>query len=584
MTEISGDGSISRDTRCLRTGLLAAAILVALVVLLLPVKYVVNDDPSFAMMLSGSDGFAASADVPFLSRILSQCLVGLYGVAPAVPWYGLCLYLSAWLGLGLLLSVVVSGRVMPAICLVMLVGWLPYLAFGLYNISMTQVTLWLQLGVFLHLFYWLRCDRSFRLSPGVLLGALALGYLWRWEMFLVFLVFATPLLALIRKRDLRKCAPFAVALLVLVAVDRGWDRLATRSVEHKQYESFNRARGYFHDRADGQRNAATADALESVGWTENDYLAFHDVWMLYDEEVLTEVSLRDFVERNSQSAAEGWLVQGFNRVRDVVTGNRMYLPPFVLSLVTLLALVSGSWVSLPTSERRRMGVALLVTAGMMAAILFVRFVPRVSFPLFVYLLGLVALVGIPASVGVSIGKMLTAARRNPALGLTVVVALGFWLYWARVDVSSMRSENRQRDFVREGIATFVAESGPRGLLVPLDPGVALVHVGASPLRERLPLGGFRLLPSGWSVRSSRYHGALREVGIEQGQSLLRNAVGDATVYLVRYIRPWDVTGVVEGAWEKYYAEHFGGARLQLEHRFEQAGYQLMFFRLLPDEE
>ncbi|MDE0736273.1 MAG: hypothetical protein OSB47_10650, partial [Pirellulaceae bacterium] len=576
MTEIPGDASIGRDTRGPGRGLAVAAILVGLVVLLLPVKYVVNDDPSFAMMLSGSDGFQASADVPFLSRILSQGLYCLYALIPAVPWYGLCLYLSAWLGLGLLLSVPVSGGVMPAICLAMLVGWFPYLAFGLYNISMTQVTLWLQLGVFLHLFYWLRCGRSFRLAPGILCVALALGYLWRWEMFLVFLVFAVPLLALIRKGDLRRCAPYVLALLALVVTDRVWESVATGSSEHKQYQAFNRARGYFHDRAEGQRNSATAEALEAVGWSENDYLAFHDVWMLYDEEVLTEAALRNFVERNRQESAEGWLVPGLDRVRQVVLGNRMYLPPFALSLAVLLVMVRGSWSSLPTSERRRMGGALLITAAMMSAILFVRFVPRVSFPLFVYLLGLAALVAVPPGGRLSFRKMGESALRSPVLGLMVVLVLGCWLYWARVDLSSMRSENGQRTFVRRSIESFVKEVEPQALLVPLDPGVALAHVGGGPFRERLPLGTARLLPSGWSVRSARYHAALRASGVTDGQSLLKKAVTDEAVYFVRYVRPWDVLGVVEGAWEKYYTEHFPGAELRLEHHFEKGGYQLMF--------
>ena len=557
-----------------------AAIGVGLVVLLLPVKYVVNDDPSFAMMLSGSDGFRASADIPFLSRILSQVLYGLYALVPAVPWYGVCLYVSAWLGLGLLLSVPISGGIMPALCLAMLVGWIPYLAFGLYNISMTQVTLWLELGVFLHLFFWLRSGRSFQLSPGVLLGAVALGYLWRWEMFLVFLVFAVPLLAFTRKTDFRRCVPYVLALVVLVVVDRSWESVVTRSLEHEQYSAFNRARGYFHDRAEGQRNSATAEALEAVGWSENDYLAFHDVWMLYDEEVLTEASLRNFVERNRQEIAEGWLVQGLDRVRQVVMGNRMYLPPFALSLGVLLTLVGGGWSGIPARERLRIGGVLLITAGMMCAILFVRFVPRVSFPLFVYLLGLVALVAVPSASGLSIKKLAVSARQSPLLGLVVVLVVSSWLYWARVDVSGMRSESGQRAFVRRSIESFVNESTSPGLLVPLDPGVALAHVGGGPFSERLPLGSTRLMPSGWSVRSARYHAALGEIGLTDGRTLLKQAVADRAVYFVRYLRPWDVAGVVEGAWEKYYTEHFPCAELRVEQRFSRDGYQLVFFRLV----
>ena len=235
---------------------------------------------------------------------------------------------------------------------------------------------------------------------------------------------------------------------------------------------------------------------------------------------------------------------------------------------------------MPTSERWRMGVALLVTTGMMGAILFVRFVPRVSFPLFVYLLGLVAVVAVPSASGFSIKGIVASARQSPLLGLVVIVAVGCWLYWARVDVSSMRSESDQRAFVRQGIESFVNESRSQGLLVPLDPGVALVHVGGGPFRERLPLGSTRLMPSGWSVRSARYHAALGEIGLTDGRTLLKQAVTDRAVYFVRYMRPWYANDAVEGAWEKYYSEHFRSAELSVEQRFSRDGYQLVFFRLV----
>ena len=43
----------------------------------------------------------------------------------------------------------------------------------------------------------------------------------------------------------------------------------------------------------------------------------------------------------------------------------------------------------------------------------------------------------------------------------------------------------------------------------------------------------------------------------------------------------DVAGVVEGAWEKYYTEHFPSAEFRVQQRFAKDGYQLVFFRLVP---
>ena len=565
-----------------RALLISAAVIIALLSSL-SVKYVVNDDPSFAMIVSGSDGFHASADVPFISRLLSQLLVALYGLAPAVPWYGITLYLSAWLGLGILVSVPLAGKWSRTTTLVLLAGWAPYLLFGLYNISMTNVTLWLQLGVFLHLLLWLRSDRCFRLQSGWLVAALMVGYLWRWEMFLVFNVFAVPLLLFVTRKDVRKCVPILVGLCLLVTVDRTWEFVVTGEPEYRQYESFNRMRGRFHDRAEGQQHAGTPKALRQVGWSENDYRAYHELWMLYDEKAVTEVRLREFLAANGSEGPGLGLGGIVERVKNIVQGNKMVLPPFVFVMLALSLLHGLDWWQAGKGERTRISVSLGIVAVGMCAICYARFVSRVGFPLFVYGMGVLVVIGRRRPNQENDARGLRSM--NVVAGILALTGIVLAGTWARVDLSALRSEGIQRTFIQNSLESFLKESvGQKPVLIQLDPGVAIMHVGCGPFQERLTEQPVRVVPSGWNMRSPRYRGALSQLQVTSGQELLARAAGDLSVYFVLYARPWDDVPRVKRIWESYYQEHFGGAakggyRLESVRRFESAGYQVLFFQM-----
>ena len=584
MTEITGDGSVRSDSRYLGKALLGAALLVGLVVLLLPVKYVVNDDPSFAMILSGSDGFPASADVPFLSRILSQTLYSLYAVAPSVPWYGVFLYVSALLGLALFLTIPFAARLSKWTTLILLAGGLPYLLYGLYNISMTNVTLWLELGAVLHLLAWLRSDRSWCASVGLVMAGLVLGYLWRWEMFLVFTAFAVPLLLFSTRVEIRKCLPILIGLCLLVTVDRVWDMSVTTASEHRQYRAFNRVRGRFHDRAEGQYHDGTRAALKKVAWSENDYLAYHDLWMLYDEKAVNESQLNRFLDANQlqQQRGAGGIA---GKVEQIIQGNKMVLPPFGLAAVALLLLHLAGWLRCTGRERWRIFVTVGGVAGLAIAVCYVRFVSRVSFPLFMFVLGLIAVVGGTGARDVAKEKASFFCR--VAAVVLSLTGIALTATWARVDASALRSESQQRAFIGASLETFLSETGEQPVFIQLDPGVAIMHVGCGPLRERLTDGAVRIVPSGWNMRSPRYRRALAELQVASGQELLARAPDEKSIYFVLYARPWDDVAKVTGTWEAYYQEHFGELasktyRLEETRHFEADGYRLVFYRITSD--
>jgi len=560
-----------------------AGVLVATVLLAVPVKYVVNDDPSFAMILSGADGFSASADLPFLSRILSQALSSLYSLTPTVPWYGIFLYASACLGLGLWLTVPVALGVSRLRTVILIIGWCPYLLFGLYNISMTSVTLWLQLGTFLHLLAWLRSDRSWRISSPLIAVALVLGYLWRWEMFLVFAAFGLPLFLFAARHEMRRCVPVLLVICLVVMGDRAWDFMVTGGADHQQYRTFNRVRGRFHDRAQGGRHQGTPAVLKKVGWTENDYVAYHDLWMLYDEDAVSEQRLRAFLGSNKRERkAIGDQIR--QRLTGIVLGNKMVLPAFGFSCLALMVLFVSSW-SFQGSHRWRAGASLLGVGVMAGAVCYVRFVSRVSFPLFVYILGLIVVLGETAALRSVKGGRFGFDRMIAVI--FTVVGMCLTTTWARVDASALRTEDVQRKFVRASLGEFLDDVDGSPVLIQLDPGVAMVHVGGGPLTERLGDRRIRIVPTGWAMRSPRYQDALSELKVETGMELLKRALKDPEVVFVLYARPWDEVGRVVETWETYYTEHFGQQaeavyRLEPTRVFESAGYQLRFYRMVAD--
>jgi MFS family permease len=448
---------------------------------------------------------------------------------------------------------------------------------------MTNVTLWLQLGVFLHLLLWLRSDRCFRLCSGWLVAGLVVGYLWRWEMFLVFSVFAAPLLLFVTRKDVRKCVPILVGLCVLVTVDRSWEFVATGEPQYRQYESFNRVRGRFHDRAEGQQHAGTPKALRQVGWSENDYLAYHELWMLYDEQAVTETGLHEFLVANGSEGPGLGLSGIVERVKNIVQGNKMVLPPFVFVVLALLLLHGLDWWQADNSERWRIVVALCVVALGTCAICYARFVSRVSFPLFVYGMGVLVVIGRRQRNQESDVRRLRSVHM--IAGILALTGIGLAGTWARVDLSALRSEGNQRILIQNSLESFLKETASeKPVLIQLDPGVAIMHVGCGPFQERLTEQAVRIVPSGWSMRSPRYRAALSQLKVTSGQELLARAAGDQSVYFVLYARPWDDVPRVKRIWETYYQEHFGGAAkggygLESVRRFESSGYQLLFFQI-----
>jgi len=99
----------------------ALAVTSALLLLGNPI-YESNDDLTIIALLSGKTGLTAQPDGIFLSLPLSRLLYALYGIAGAVPWYGLLLYTLLFVAFYLGLKTISLSDLPPAGTAIMYAG------------------------------------------------------------------------------------------------------------------------------------------------------------------------------------------------------------------------------------------------------------------------------------------------------------------------------------------------------------------------------------------------------------------------------------------------------------------------------
>ena len=583
---------ISRDRSGLLWGLVVSALVAIPSVVLLPVKYDVNDDFGMVMALSGIDGFPAGEHGWFISKTLSKALCTLYAVAPAIPWYGVFLYSGMWLAGGLALSTFWYGVSPRRLRILILPAWGIALGHCLLAVTFTSVTLWLELGVFLYLLRWAYTGRGYRPRWCLASGALMLAYLWRAPLAIYFWVFALPLVLYAKRSDVGPVVRWIAPCLLLVGADQTWSYWQGRTGLSLRYATYSRQRAQFHDRPSGRGGPHTETAIRQAGWLRDDYELYRNRWFLYDEERFNEQRITQFLRHNRPRSRLAWTQIGaaLNYVWDA---NRNFLP---LIGCVFLALILFRWAELLDVWRRRRLPVTVTFAVPFALLLFLawyRMPSRISLPLMIFLLGtLSVLAGEPKVSQKSGPNRPRFLRECVAWGLfTVACYLG--VQAGRADRSSLTTERARLQFVQTKIRELGQTAAEPPLLIRLDPRNALSFDAVHPLRERLDIAPLRLLPAGSWIRSPRYYRILEQLGVKSGRELLRFAIDKPSVLFVLYI-PQDVSARHEAArtlqlWESYIGRYV----LEQEelsgsvefHRFREfvgdraeAG-RLMFYRL-----
>ncbi|MFH1144686.1 MAG: hypothetical protein V1774_09110 [Candidatus Eisenbacteria bacterium] len=564
--------------------LVTAAFLFA-ILLLLPVRYESNDDFAIIRQLNPLNGFRTDAQVHLMGRIPAQLLYWLYQAQPQVPWYGLLLYLGVWLGSGL--AVGAAWRSAPGrAAFYWAPAWAIFFGFCASFLSFTAVSLMLLFGALLALLEWSsagRCPvKAPRIHGALLLIALLLALLLRWQLVAAMLPFGLPVALFAGRAGLRRAVLPALAILAVFGVDRMLYRSPGDEAQ-RAYERYNRLRTRFHDTVEGAfREGSTESALAETGWTRADYQTFRS-WVLYDDVLFNAERLETFLGANrlEREEAPRTLAQ---RAAEQALRNWLLLTIAVLSLAAVvLRGMSIHGRLLPRAVLLRMLAGLGVVGGGVLVLIVYRLVPRVLLPLLVYWIGTaVVLFGrVPAGHGLQA----TSARLKTAAAGVAFLALALAGLEASQIVRVLGESARDKAPARDGLRALRDRvQDPELTIMIMDAARGLRFESIHPLKEFAEIGAVRILPGGTSVNSPRFRRILDDLGLQSGRELLEWMIDNPHALLVLNSQGERQDFFWKYLWLSYYQRNLAAGReigLLPVHDFSGSNHDgLIFYRVV----
>ena len=521
----------------------------------MPVTYEVADDIGAQMILAGDDGFAAAAEVPFLSWTFNHGFYLLYQVAPTVPWYGILLVTTQAMGLSLLgfcLASSMSHRRWLA-CLVPF-----FLAFSyqsLLTLTFTKAALTLQFAAFAFLLLQrlqpLQFDNNKWSHQKLTLGLIVLALLWRWKLGLFCLVFAAPLL-LFTSKELRRVLIINLLLvLTVIGIDRGLDRL-TRPPAWQKYMSFYTLRAELFDMPAGRVGDLPADLAEvtaAANWSADDYDLIRNYWMLHDQRLANSHSFQRFLAAaKSANSSSAW-----KRMVGHLRDNALLIFTF-FPLVLAVVLLQGRDALADPLWFKKLWTVLLLGAPLLFLTYF-RLVPRVAMPILFYILTVFALLvrSREQESKPSLRSWLRGRANVMQVLALILLLLSGWQCFQLLRVQTNSVLVRRGNLL--GGEVVVGELQKPATLIRMSPVALPGWEGCHPLRRINTNPNLRIVPSGWQIGSPRYHRILTDLGFENGSAMLGHWASDPNVgqYFVRRITnaPTRIKPL-SSAWKSYF--------------------------------
>ena len=544
-----------RLLRRLEIWLLAGVAAGFIFVWFMPVTYEVADDIGAQMILAGDDGFAAAAEVPFLSWTFNHGFYLLYQAAPTVPWYGILLVTTQAMGLSLLgfcLASSMSHRRWLA-CLVPF-----FLAFSyqsLLTLTFTKAALTLQFASFAFLLLQrlqpLQFDKNKWSHQKLTLGLIVLALLWRWKLGLFCLVFAAPLL-LFTSKELRRVLIINLLLvLTVIGIDRGLDRL-TRSPAWQKYMSFYTLRAELFDMPAGRVGDLPADLAEvtaAANWSADDYDLIRNYWMLHDQRLANSHSFQRFLAAaKSANSSSAW-----KRMVGHLRDNSLLIFTF-FPLVLAVVLLQGRDALADPLWFKKLWTVLLLGAPLLFLTYF-RLVPRVAMPILFYILTVFALLvrSREQESKPSLRSWLRGRANVMQVLALILLLLSGWQCFQLLRVQTNSVLVRRGNLL--GGEVVVGELQKPATLIRMSPVALPGWEGCHPLRRINTNPNLRIVPSGWQIGSPRYHRILTDLGFENGSAMLGHWASDPNVgqYFVRRITnaPTRIKPL-SSAWKSYF--------------------------------
>jgi len=464
-----------------------------------------NDDPTMALVVSGT-ALSARPDehMVFTSVLVGHALRRLYGTLPGVPWYGAYLLTAQLLAHTVIFSLVLVARGGPRAVLAFLVYFATVGLHFLVNLQFTTTAfLTAQAGALALLAFMGESHESTVPLRGPLAGAgvalLTLSSLIRFDSFRLALALSAPAAMLLigglrRERRLGRAMAVVLLAVALPASLRLFDRESyRRDARWADYLERSTLLPELTDYGRAPYDASTRPLYASLGWSENDAILLRN-WFVADEAVFDTGRIRALLAATPR-LAPGPLGAGARRLQRLVSEPALWPLALSLPLLGSLAVAGG---------RARVWTATVLGCLLaLAGLALLRQAPlHVALPVLAFPAALAAVLAAPPPA--------TAPARNR--GVHVVLA-GAAITGMVLSVEQRWYESRRARTHNERLRQSLQELAPRPDRLVVAWGLGFPYEWILPLEDWGYLRGLRLYPLGWLQRSPVSDSTLRAFAV-----------------------------------------------------------------------
>ena len=561
----------------------ALAVTSALLLLGNPI-YESNDDLTIIALLSGKTGLTAQPDGIFLSLPLSRLLYVLYGVAGAVPWYGLLLYFLLFVAFYLGLKTISLSNLPPAGTAIMYAGLAMgcFCLFSIFNFTSVSLLTWFMAAAYIARLN-LSCTppRKREAWLGFFLG---MSFLVRPSILNLAVICSIPVGVTFLVPGTRKRLFYLVPpLLALVALSVVMEFAFHDNPSYRDYQRFSSARSDFTDTQMSSLNPRSTAALEKAGWSKRDYELATELW-LHDDAIYSTDRIRTFLDANSGSKLS---LLSLDKLWESMLNNQVFLLLMFICCATMLFSAPESY-AIPEARlstvRNCARLALVAFIAWVVVLATIRFPQRVAIPVFCFSIVMFMLFR-PL---VSARWVMKAHYRRLFFGATVPLLL-FLAYLLYDEVSSPVSYFMHHNEYTDQALTAVQDiNGPGTIFIFPNAKLFAPNQGINPLREYRDAKPFIFFPIGWLIGSRAYTDFLAKYGFGDRHRAVPAMVDNKNAVLCVFRRndgkfdEW-VSNFL-GHLEQHYGQLFPGREFALEPVLDRRamGIGWEFFRVVTE--
>ena len=506
--------------RGIRVPLVIAVALVLLVYLLGVVCFEVIDDIGAIMILSGADGFHASAEVPFISTTLNHLIFRLYQWYPDIAWYGWLLTATTTTAATVLICLVIQLPMTKPTKGAILLFTLVVLTQCLLSPTYTKSALLCLFSSFVVLIQSQSIQKSKVGGKSLIAILYWLSYFWRWKVTLIFTVFAFPVLLIANNRQLQRLSILLAVIAGPIILDQLWySSLETDS--SREFLEFYELRSRFFDRPEGATAESPSIVASRIGWHPDDYQVIRNTFLLHDEQRVSTQSLRQFLDENAK-ANTGSFSASIQRAISALGENKAILLLAIAIGILIATERLPDFVKASSIEKTKLACVLLALAGIIGFLLYFRMVPRIAIPIAIYTVLIVTVFPLGQRQNTS-GSALQQLFAAGACLLVLFVGVPW--------ITEINGANSTRRAHSEIIYDEINFATAASVLIRLTPQSTTGFNGASPLIT-LPQPKARFIPAGWQIRSPRYQEILSQLGFHSGRDMLSKWNGKSQLFFI----------------------------------------------------